>query len=106
MSDNFKKAVIAVLLLLIIGLAYYGYTNNKEHKAIEKEMQIEKDKLVDDLNAMEAQYDDAIAKNTSLSEELINQKISIKNFKDSLKKIKKTNWKLISFYKNNLGKAL
>jgi len=102
MSNNFKKGIIAFLVLLLIGLLFYSYNNNKEHIAIENKMQNEKDKLIDNLSKMELQYDDAISKNTMLSEELIVQKESIKNFKDSLKSIKKTNWKLINFYKNKI----
>jgi len=105
MSNNLKKTIIAILILAIIGLSFYSYNNNKKHASIEKEMLIEKNNLLDDLSKLESQYDDAISKNTSLSKELITQKESIKAFKDSLKKIKKNNWKLINFYKNKI-KAL
>lgn len=102
MSDNVKKVIIAILLLSIIGLAFYSYNNNKQHVAIEKEMMAEKESLLSDLSKLETQYDEAISKNTMLSSELVEQKITIKNFKDSLKKIKNTNWKLIKFYKNKI----
>ncbi len=102
MSDNAKKVIIAILLLSIISLAFYSYNNNKKHVAIEKEMMVEKENLLSDLSKLETQYDEAISKNTMLSSELVEQKITIKNFKDSLKKVKNTNWKLIKFYKNKI----
>ncbi len=102
MSENIKKAVIIFLILAICGVGYYSYTNNKKHVAIEENMKVEKDKLLKDLSDLETVYDDAISKNTSLSTELQKQKESIQNFKDSLKAIKRTNWKLIKFYKNKI----
>ncbi len=102
MSENIKKAIIVFLLLAIAGLGYFSYTNNNKHLVVEKNMKAEKDKILKDLSDLETVYDDAISKNTSLSTELEKQKESIQNFKDSLKAVKRTNWKLIKFYKNKI----
>lgn len=102
MSDKIKKAIIAILILIIAGMGYYTYNQNKKHVAIESEMQIEKDNLLGDLTKLESQYDAEISKNTMLSEELTEQKNQIAEFKASIKKIKNSNWKLIKFYKNKI----
>lgn len=106
MSNNMRKSIILVLILAILGVSYYSYQNNKNHKLIEKELLLEKETLIKDLSNLEQQFDEAISKNTLLSNDLEKQKNSITSFKDSLKTVKKTNRKLINFYKNkikNLG---
>ncbi len=102
MTDNSKKAIIILLIFTILGLLYFSYENNKKHKIILEQISIEKKELLSNLSTIEDKYDDAISKNTMLSNELIRQKINIKNFKDSIGKIKSTNWKLITFYKNKI----
>lgn len=102
MSNNIKKVIIAVLLLIIIGLVYYNYQNKQEFQTETQEMKQEKDNLLSDLSDLEKQYNEAISKNTELSDELIKQKESVNTFRDSLKKIKNTNWKLIKYYKKKV----
>ena len=102
MPDKIKIAVIIILSLALIGLGAYSYTNNKEHVETKNILIQEKLDLIDDLIKIETKYDIAIAKNTDLSEDLIIQKNNIVRFKDSLKKIKNTNWKLIQFYKSKM----
>jgi hypothetical protein len=102
MSSNGKKIIIIVLIAFLAGLGIYTYMNNKKHVEIEANLTEEKDNIVEELNKMEAQYNVEIAKNTELSDELTKERDEIIQFKDSLKKLKNTNWKNIKFYKRKI----
>jgi len=102
MSDNFKKVVIAILVLLIAGLVYYTYNQDKEHEVIENKMKLEKEVLLNKLTALTSDYDNAISKNTLLADELSVQREKIVNFRDSVKNLKSKNWKLMKFYKGRI----
>lgn len=102
MSNDNKKITIAILLITILGLVIYSYLNNEKYKETKQTLIIEKETILENLTKIEEQYNTAIAQNTTLSEELVLQKNSIVSFKDSLKNLKNTNWKLIKFYKNKI----
>ena len=102
MSNDGKKITIAILLITILGLVIYSYLNNEKYQETKQTLIVEKEAILENLTKMEEQYSSAIAQNTTLSEELEVQKNSIINFKDSLRRLKNTNWKLIKFYKNKI----
>lgn len=102
MSNDNKKITIAILLITILGLVLYSYLNNEKYEETTQTLIIEKETILKNLTKIEEQYNTAIAQNTTLSEELVLQKNSIVSFKDSLKSLKITNWKLIKFYKNKI----
>jgi len=102
MSNDSKKITIAILLIIILGLVIYSYLNNEKYEETKQTLIIEKETILKNLTKIEDQYNTAIAQNTTLSEELVLQKNSIVSFKDSLKNLKRTNWKLIKFYKNKI----
>ncbi len=104
MSSKNKTILIVILVLSILSLGVYSFLNSERHQESQKALAQEKDAVLNDLNKMETQYDVAISENTSLSSELSIQKKAITHFKDSLKKLKNTNWKLITFYKNKIKK--
>lgn len=102
MSDTNKKLIIAVLLLSIIGLGIYSYLNIKKQQVKIDEITLQKEEIDQKLKALQITYDEAIKKNTSLSADLEEQKDAITKLRDSLKKIKNSNWRTIKFYKNKI----
>lgn len=97
-SSN-KKIIVWILLALLIGLGVYTYTSNTKHKEAEAFLQEEKEQILGNLTTMEEKYDTAIAQNTTISEELKIERDKITAFKDSVKDLKNTNWRLIRRYR-------
>lgn len=104
MSNKIKTAIIALLLIILTGLGYYSYTNNKKHELVKTTMQNDQDKLINDLSEMEASYTDEIAKNTTLYEELSIQKDEVTKLIDSIKRVKNTSWRASKYLKNKISK--
>ncbi len=102
MSDNSKKVIIAILGLMLIGLSVFWYLDHNKHVETIDTLSTEKEEIIAELTKLENQYDIAITQKTELSKDLEIQKNNIIRFKDSLKNIKNTNWKLIKFYKNKI----
>jgi hypothetical protein len=102
MSDNTKKIIIVALVLALVSVgAFFYFDHNKQTSKIDL-LAEEKQEILAELTNLEEQYDTAIDQNTELSEELVTQRNNIVKFKDSIKQIKSTNWKLIKFYKNKI----
>ncbi len=102
MSDNAKKGIIAVLILLIGAIGVYSYLEHeKQNKTIDTLIE-DKAKIIAELEKMEANYNAEISKNTALSSDLEKQKNIITRFKDSIRNLKNTNWNTIKFYKNKI----
>lgn len=102
MTDQNKKVIIGFLAVIVIGLAIVWYLDhNKQSKSIDT-LTEEKEQIISELDSLTLVYNVAINEKTELSNELEIQRDNIIRFRDSLKKIKKTNWKLISFYKNKI----
>ena len=101
-SSN-NKIILGILLLLLIGLGVYTFTNNKKHVEAENFLKEEKVQILGNLTAMEEKYDLAIASNTSMSEELTIERDNIIAFKDSIKNLKGTNFRLIRRYRGQIA---
>src|SRR5690606_11930583 len=65
------KAIIVVLAILLIGSLIYMYKMSSDAKVTESTLVDEKTSVMNDLKALKATYDSAIAENTSMSDELI-----------------------------------
>ncbi len=102
MTDKTKKTVIVVLVALLAGLGIYSFLDHKKQTDAIDNLTVEKQEIISNLNQLKAQYDEAIAENTSLSSELAKEKHQIEEYIDSLKKLKSTNRKTILFYKNKI----
>ncbi|MCF6350238.1 MAG: hypothetical protein L3J23_04295 [Flavobacteriaceae bacterium] len=102
MSNNNKKVIIAILSILLLSLVIFYYFDHVKKTETIDTLTLEKEAILADLTKLEDQYNTAIIQKTQLSSELEIQKNSIVKFKDSLKSIKNTNWKLIKFYKNKI----
>ncbi|MBO6880544.1 MULTISPECIES: chromosome partitioning protein ParA [Winogradskyella] len=79
------KVGLGILLVLFLGTAFYAsklYTDNKE---TEKTLITEKEQVMNDLNIMAAQYDEAIAESEIKNQDLIAARERITGLMDSLK---------------------
>ncbi len=100
-SSN-NKIILGILLALLVGLGVYTFTSNSKHVEAENFLKEEKEQILGNLTAMEEKYDTAIASNTSMSEELKIERDNIVAFKDSVKNLKNTNWRLIRRYRGKI----
>ena len=87
-SNKIIIGVLIVLLLASIGYTYYNHTGHEEVQAV---MNDEKAEIQADLDKIIAQYDEAIAENSELSDELKVERDQIVKFRDSVKSLKEVN---------------
>lgn len=90
-SSSSLKAVIAVLAVLLIGSLVYIFKLSSDTEKVQtvltKEVS-EKDSVLKDLEELKATYDAAIAENTSMSDELIQERDKVVGLMDEVKKSK------------------
>ena len=101
-SSN-NRIIPIILLALLIGLGVYTFRSNSKHKEAEQFLQEEKAQILGNLTDMEGKYDEAIAENTTISEELKVERDKIIAFRDSVKDLKNTNWRLIRRYRGKIA---
>ncbi|HEY0047536.1 MAG TPA: hypothetical protein VGB44_12580 [Flavobacterium sp.] len=87
-SNSGLKIIIAVLALLLIGSLVYMYKMSSDAKATESTLVDEKTSVMNDLKALKATYDNAIAENTSMSDELIAEREKVVKLMADLEKSK------------------
>ncbi|PID69834.1 MAG: hypothetical protein CSA39_06970 [Flavobacteriales bacterium] len=102
-SSSNKKIIIGILIALLVGLGVYTWTSNNKHKASEEFLKQEKEQILGNLTAMEQKYDEAIAKNNSLTDELTMERDKIIAFRDSVKNLKEINASVIRKYRNRIA---
>jgi hypothetical protein len=101
-KSNYKIIVI-VLALLLIGALGYTYYINDEHEKLTDEIQEEKLEIEQNLDSMIVRYENAIAQNTSMSNELAFERDRIMVLRDSIKQLKSTNYSLIRRYRKEIA---
>ncbi|MBU2060887.1 MAG: hypothetical protein KKH44_03425 [Bacteroidetes bacterium] len=90
-SNSSLKAIIAVLAVLLIGSLIYIFKATSDAEVVQTELKStvsEKDSVMKDLQELKATYDAAIAENTSMSDELIQERDKVVNLISDLKKSK------------------
>lgn len=112
-GESARKVIIAILAVLLIGSFIYIYKMSTEVKEVRTEIvkvNSEKEDLLKQLDELKASYDDAIAKNTSMTEELKkerekvekltkqvkNAKGDVSKFKTEIKTLKANNEELLA----------
>lgn len=102
-SSTGLKVALGIALVLFIATGFYTMNLYKESNETKKELNEEKQLVMNDLNAMAKQYDEAIAENDIANKDLINARERIQGLIDSLR-ISETNvkslWRYKSKYKN------
>ena len=87
-SNNSLKAIILLLSLLLVGSLFYIFKLTTETKTLETEItseKTEKENVLKDLEELKATYDAAIAENTSMSDELIDEREKVVRLMNDLK---------------------
>ena len=90
-SSSGLKAIIAVLAVLLVGSLVYIFKMTSDANVVETELKTtltEKESVMKDLGELKATYDAAIAENTSMSDELIQERDKVVNLMNDLSKSK------------------
>jgi len=90
-SSSSLKAVIAVLAVLLIGSLVYIFKLSSDTDKVQtvlKTTETEKESVLKDLEQLKTTYDAAIAENTSMSDELIQERDKVVNLMSEVKKSK------------------
>lgn len=90
-NNSSLKAVIAVLAVLLIGSLVYIFKLSSDTDVVKTELTTtltEKESVLKDLQELKATYDAAIAENTSMSDELIQERDKVVALMDDLNKSK------------------
>ncbi|MEP1489975.1 MAG: chromosome partitioning protein ParA [Algibacter sp.] len=98
-SSTGLKVALGIALVLFLGTGFYTMNLYKESNETKKELTSEKQLVMNDLNAMAKQYDEAIGENDVANANLIDARGRIQGLIDSLK-ISETNVKSLWRYKN------
>ncbi|WP_413997967.1 hypothetical protein ACMDB5_09190 [Flavobacterium sp. W1B] len=90
-SSSSLKVVIAVLAVLLVGSLVYIFKITSDADTVQTELKTtmtEKESVMKDLQELKATYDAAISENTSMSEELIQERDKVVNLMADLNKSK------------------
>ena len=90
-SSSSLKAVVAVLAILLVGSLVYIFKMSSDAEIVQTELKstmTEKESVMKDLQELKATYDAAIAENTTMSEELIQERDKVVKLMDDLNKSK------------------
>ncbi|KIA98548.1 MULTISPECIES: hypothetical protein [unclassified Flavobacterium] len=90
-NNSSLKAVIAVLAILLVGSLVYIFKMTSDSDVVKTELTTtltEKESVMKDLQELKATYDAAIAENTSMSDELIQERDKVVTLMDDLNKSK------------------
>ncbi|WP_372756674.1 chromosome partitioning protein ParA [Mariniflexile sp.] len=102
MEDNKSsmalKVALGIAVVLFLGTAFYTMNLYKSSEKVQSELTEQKQLVMNDLNAMAKQYDEAIAENDVANQDLIEARARIQGLIDSLK-ISETNVKSLWSYK-------
>ncbi len=90
-NNSSLKAVIAVLAILLVGSLVYIFKMTSDSDVVKNELTTtltEKESVMKELQELKATYDAAIAENTSMSDELIQERDKVVGLMDDLNKTK------------------
>lgn len=101
-SNSTSKVIIVLLLLGLMGSIFYNFKlfNEKSKiKSIVETTKTEKEQVLADLNALKLTYDEAIAENTTMSDELIAERNKITDLIAEVQKQKGNAASLVKYKK-------
>lgn len=101
-KNNSKTIVIALIILLVAVLGYTLYMTNNLKKA-NNVIKDEKIEIEQNLDSMIVKYEDAISQKTAMSNELSLERDRIISLRDSIKKLKVTDYRLIRKYRRQIA---
>ncbi|NJX15558.1 chromosome partitioning protein ParA [Tamlana crocina] len=98
-SNTGLKVALGIALVLFLATGFYTMNLYKKSNETQKELTAEKELVMNDLNAMAKQYDEAIGENEIANADLVEARARIQGLIDSLK-ISETNVKSLWRYKS------
>ena len=90
-SSSSLKAVVAILAILLVGSLVYIFKLTSDTETVKTELKTtlsDKETVMKDLEELKSTYDAAIAENTSMSDELIQERDKVVNLMSDLNKSK------------------
>ena len=90
-SSSSLKIIVAILAILLVGSLVYIFKMTSDADVVQTELKAtltEKESVMKDLEELKSTYDAAIAENTSMSDELIQERDKVVNLMSDLKKSK------------------
>ena len=90
-SSSSLKVIVAILAILLVGSLVYIFKMTSDADVVQTELKAtltEKESVMKDLEELKSTYDAAIAENTSMSDELIQERDKVVNLMSDLKKSK------------------
>jgi predicted RNase H-like nuclease (RuvC/YqgF family) len=103
-KSNNNKLIIIALAILLVGVLGYTFYQNNEYKQITEAIEAEKSEIELNLDSMIIKYEEAIAENTSMADELAIERDKIIALRDSVKDLKAVNYSLINRYRKQIEK--
>ncbi|MFY0714703.1 chromosome partitioning protein ParA [Seonamhaeicola sp. NFXS20] len=97
-SSKGLKIALGIVLALFLAVGFYTINLYSNSKKVQNELTQEKELVMNDLNAMAKQYDEAIGENEAKSKDLVEARERIQGLIDSLK-ISETNVRSLWRYK-------
>ena len=101
-SSTILKVVVALLGIGILGLGYYTYDMYNESQATQQVLQNEKEEVINELESLKVDYNQAIQEKSEVSDQLSEAKTRIESLIDEIKKSKKLNAGIIAKYKKEI----
>jgi hypothetical protein len=103
-KNSNNKLLIIALAVLLVGVSIYTFFNNSKLNEINDAIEVEKNEIAVNLDSMIAKYETAIAKNTSMSNELSLERDRIIMLRDSIKKMKVINYEMLRKFRSQIFK--
>jgi len=102
-NSTILKVIVALLGVGILGLGYYAYDMNTEFTAVKKDLQTQKEELINELEGAKLELNQAIQEKTEVSDQLVEAKSRIESLIDEIKKTKKLNAGVIAKYRKEIA---
>jgi len=102
-NSGFLKVLVALLAIGILGLAYYTYDMYNESKDTQQILQQEKEQVINELEDLKVNYDQAIQEKTEMSGKFEEAKSRIDSLIQAVKKQKKISAGIIHKYKREIA---
>jgi len=103
-NSNFLKVLVALLGVGILGLGIYTYNNYNEFKETKQILQQEKESVINELEGLKLDYDQAIQDKQEVSGKLEEAKTRVESLISEIKKEKNIKFGLIKKYKREIAK--
>ena len=102
-SSPILKILVALLGVAILGLGYYAYNMYNESKETEQILQQEKEQVINELEDLKVNYDQALQEKTEVSNKFEEAKARIESLIEEVKKQKKVTAGVIHKYKREIA---